>query len=684
MIAAVVVLALLALLVCVVLVFVLIGASRGMFGGVGRAPTAALVAPSAAAGTGSAPTTNPSQASTNPAAIGVGNATTITETTAITTTAAGPVLFAPNGTLIAVGLGNAVLLRDATSLAVERTLSPHGGDVFALAFSPDSSTLASGAFDDSTIRVWNSATGQLLREIQGHEGWVRTLAFSPNGRMLASGSTDATIRLWDAATWEPIRTLRGHTDYVSRLAFSPDGATLASTSRDGTVRLWDVASGNQRPNIFFTAPNNPNPTATTPANSPYWMTGLAFSPDGTLLAAGSVDRTVRVWNVASGVLERTLQGHTNWVLPNTLAFSPDGKTLASSGVDGTVRLWDPISGAERGTLTDHGLQILGLAFAPDGSRIATTSDQGGSLVLWDTVTQQIAKRERLGQGVITALAYSHDGALLATSGLNGNVEIHVIGTDRTISIVGGAPTAQAVAFLNEKEIAAISDNGGILRLNLTQEAQGRTFAGLNSPALSVAVTSDGTTVAAGSLDGSVGLWDATSGDARRIVKTQLSKITALAFSSDGAWLAIGSNDDQPALALINVASGDQKMLSTTIGAISALAFQPQSMTLVSSSADGTLRLWDATTGAQQQSLQIPKEQGLITSIVFSPDGSVMAIGALDGTVTLWNAARVEVVSEIQSYQAIGSVLALAFRPDGEQLAVSLRDGSVRLLGVQRS
>src|SRR5262249_26646976 len=133
---------------------------------------------------------------------------------------------------------------------------------------------------------------------------------------------------------------------------------------------------------------------------------LAFSPDGTLLAAGSVDTKVRVWDVRSGALKHTLEGHTNWVASNTLAFAPDGKTLASGGLDGLVILWDPATGAERAKLDNHSLQLLALAFAPDGKILATSSDTGGSVTLWEVPAGRVAQNIYIDQGLISSLAYS--------------------------------------------------------------------------------------------------------------------------------------------------------------------------------------------------------------------------------------------------------------------------------------
>jgi hypothetical protein len=159
----------------------------------------------------------------------------------------------------------------------------------------------------------------------GHSDPVAAVAFSPDGKTLASGSQDNTIKLWEAATGQLIRTLSGHTDPVTSVAFSPDGKTLASGSADQhTMKLWEAATGQ-----FIR----------TFSGHSRWITSVAFSPGRKTLASGSLDQTIKLWEAGTGQLIRTLSGHTDPV--TSVAFSPDGKTLASGGRDATTRWWDP-------------------------------------------------------------------------------------------------------------------------------------------------------------------------------------------------------------------------------------------------------------------------------------------------------------------------------------------------------
>jgi WD40 repeat protein len=239
---------------------------------------------------------------------------------------------------------------------VVRTLTGHTERVWDVAFSPDSTLLASAA-GDKTVRFREVPNGRHVHTLTGHTNGVGGVAFSPDGRLLASAGFDQTVRLWEVVTGAEVRTLTGHAGQVRAVAFSPDGTLLASASWDTTVRLWEVATG---------------ANVRTLTGHTDHVHGVGFSPDGTLLASAASDRTVRLWEVATGANVRTLTGHTKWVYG--VAFSPDGTLLASGGGDEVVRLWEVATGANVGTLTGHTKWVWGVAFSPDGTLLAAGGD----------------------------------------------------------------------------------------------------------------------------------------------------------------------------------------------------------------------------------------------------------------------------------------------------------------------
>ena len=275
------------------------------------------------------------------------------------------------------------------------TLTGHTGGVNAIAFK-DNATLISGSADD-TLRAWNVSTGT-QRWQQDVGAGVSAIALpTHNPHFIAYGGWDnynIRMRYSNDGDWRG--EVAGHTANVNDLAFKPNSYLLASGSQDNTIRIWDVGDNTNLRHVRTLRGHTDN------------VNSVAWSPDGRTLASASKDGTVRLWNPSNGINFAVLRGHTQSV--EGVAWSPDGRILASASWDATVRLWDPDTHTTLRVLRGH-LGIFGLAFHPDGQTLASGSKLG-NIRLWDPNTGA-HKASLTGYGGGDALAFSPNGQIIA-------------------------------------------------------------------------------------------------------------------------------------------------------------------------------------------------------------------------------------------------------------------------------
>jgi WD40 repeat protein len=270
-------------------------------------------------------------------------------------------VFSPDGkTLISVG-GSIIHWDVATGKELSRSKGHNGA--FSVSITRDGKTLATSAYDDGEVRLWEKDGNELarLRHTKDREG-LRAVVFSADGKFLASGACDGTINLWDVAERKEKAKLDAHEGRVVSLLFTPDGSTLISVDQgDSKGKFWDVATGKEKRTFDG-------------------RMAVAITPDGNTLASRTEDGANKLWNVATGKETATMKGASaHWI---ALAFSPNGKLLASGRYGGgVVKLWDVATGEERATMK-HATIIWALAFSPDNKTLASCSADG-TIKLWD-------------------------------------------------------------------------------------------------------------------------------------------------------------------------------------------------------------------------------------------------------------------------------------------------------------
>ncbi|MGE5262757.1 MAG: TIR domain-containing protein [Acidobacteriota bacterium] len=461
-------------------------------------------------------------------------------------------------------------------------------EITAVAYSPDGKSVVTASGDHSA-KIWDAATGAVVRKLEGHTGAVNSAAYSSDGKYIVTSSRDGIARVWDSQTGAGLATLPSAPSaypYKSSVAFSPDSQYLAAIGKENLARIWQVGTWRQIAELKGHVRE---------------LVTIKFSPDSQYVGTTSLDYTARIWDAKTGRSVSVLNGHGGYTLD--IAFSPDSKLVATGSADRTARIWDVTSGKNLGVLSPHFRAVVSVDFSPDGETLLTASDDTIARG-WDVSTHTNVEVMPGHTGELNGAVYSPDGNFVLTYSRDGTAGI--FDTNHGTQLI-------------------------VLR-------------GHSNWITSAAFSPDGQSVVTGSKDGTARLWQLSTLVPMTALPGKFVPDDITRWSPNGK-LAATTSVRKNEVKLWDMSSGS--VVSTMIGRgqTKAMAFSGDSKLLAIAGEDGSTVVWDVSTGKSIATSQAGAND-YHSSVALSPDGTRMVTSNKDGIVELWQVSPGQPPSKI--------------------------------------
>lgn len=547
----------------------------------------------------------------------------------------------------------------------------HGYWVSCVGWNEDGSVLATGGHD-ARVKIWSSQTGQLKRDYSAHSEPVRAVEFLPGGNLASAAGKE--IRIWSPTTGVDIKTL-ATSGNVKALAVNRNGKRLAAAGDDRSIQVWDIEAGKVEYQLG-------------PLNSA--IESVTWSPKGDRIAASASDGSMAAWDVENGKKKLLDLRLTSGSPAFAVSFAPDGNALALCG-DRFARIFalptrsgkSEVAGSVRRSFEGtggHSDMVTCLAYSPDGKLLATAG-RDNSVRLWDVNSGQRLRTLVGHTEKVNAVRFAPDGTRLAS-----------VADDQSIRIWDLAPTPPAIVYpsaVGSIWTLAVSLDGSrvalagadrIIRIgDATTGKEIQRLSGHAGAITAMAWSADGRMLISAAGDKSIRFWDPTTGQAKSIINADAVALT-LGLSPDGQRLAVGGGDR--VVRLFDVATSRSiGTAATHAAAISTLAWRPVGDQIASASVDGNLKVWDVAANKELLTARV-HDQGGAACLAYSPDGQSLFTCGGDGQIKIWKLTTPFAKEPIAILAGhTGPITSLCLSADGRMLASGGADEVVKVWDV---
>ncbi|MGD2159139.1 MAG: hypothetical protein PVG32_19835, partial [Anaerolineales bacterium] len=535
-----------------------------------------------------------------------------------------------------------------------------------VAFSPDENLIAaSGWTGKADLTLWNANTGEVLHSWVSQPGTARSfegasgeVAFSPDASRLAVANLNGTPHVLDVSNGEVIFSLEGHTSVAEGLAYSPDGSRIATGDNHpgGEVIVWDANTG--------------KPLLVLEGEEIYSM---AFSPDGSKLAAVGDTKILHVWNAITGEIVISPESETAGY--RAVAFSHDGKYIYTGGQDSTIRIWDASTGKNLRTLAGHRGVVISLALSPDG-RFLASGGGDGYVKYWDLNPGKelfVAQMEFGGAGI----TLTPNGSTLVVAGRNNIIDRYDPRTGEKLEkfmelkLEEGEYLLRLAFTPDRKYLVAGLSSGDMIVFDYESKEQVMTLRGHEAIVMGMDITSDGRYMVTSGFDNKAIVWDLIGGNLVTEYTEHSSWVLDVVFSQDDQQVISASNDGT--LRVWDPVSGETLRTVAAVGPLGAIEITPDGHYVVSATVDGYVSIWDADTWEEIHVFQAHTSGSWDSAL--SADGSRLVTAGFEGSAKVWEIPSGEPIATLYGHEL--NVTDVEISPDGEIVYTSCWDGLMR-------